>query len=60
MIEFIAKAIVSEPASVAVREAIDWVSKSLGRSPRALADAKSLKALLKENPSELCKRLCKS
>lgn len=47
-------------ATVAVREAIDWVNKSLGRSPRAQADAKSLKALLKEDPSELCKRLCKN
>jgi ArsR family transcriptional regulator, arsenate/arsenite/antimonite-responsive transcriptional repressor len=47
-------------APVVVREAMDWINKSLGKSPRALADAKSLKALLKEDPSELCKRLCKS
>lgn len=45
-------------APVAVREAIDWVKKSLRRSPAALADAKSLKLILKEDPSELCKRLC--
>ena len=43
---------------VAVREAIDWVKKSLGRSDRALTDARELKILLKEDPSELCKRLC--
>jgi DNA-binding transcriptional ArsR family regulator len=45
-------------APVAVREAIDWVKKSLGRSPAALADARRLKLILKEDPSELCKRLC--
>jgi ArsR family transcriptional regulator len=45
-------------APVAVREAIDWVNKSLGRSLAALADAKRLKLILKEDPSELCKRLC--
>lgn len=47
-------------APVAVREAIDWVRKSLGRSPVALEDARRLKAILKEDPSELCKRICKS
>jgi ArsR family transcriptional regulator len=45
-------------APVVVREAMDWVNKSLGRSATALADAKRLKAILKEDPSELCKRLC--
>jgi DNA-binding transcriptional ArsR family regulator len=43
---------------VAVREAIDWVKKSLGRSPAVVADAKRLKKILKEDPSELCKRIC--
>jgi DNA-binding transcriptional ArsR family regulator len=47
-------------APVAVREAIDWVKKSLGRSPAALADAKRLRKILKEDPSELCKRICKN
>jgi DNA-binding transcriptional ArsR family regulator len=47
-------------APVAVREAIDWVNKSLGRSPVARADGKRLKAILKEDPSDLCKRLCKN
>lgn len=45
-------------APVAVREAIDWVNKSLGRSERALADAKLLKKVLSQDPVELCKRQC--
>ncbi len=45
-------------APVVVREAVDWVKKSLGRSPSAQADARRLKTILKEDPSELCKRLC--
>jgi ArsR family transcriptional regulator len=45
-------------APVAVREAIDWVIKSLGRSPAAMTDSRRLKVILKEDPSELCKRLC--
>jgi ArsR family transcriptional regulator, arsenate/arsenite/antimonite-responsive transcriptional repressor len=47
-------------ASVAVREAIDWVNKSLGRSPAALEDARRLRMILKQDPSELCKRLCQN
>ena len=46
-------------APVAVREAIDWVVKSLARGPRAVEDAKKLKELLKMDPVELCKRQCK-
>jgi DNA-binding transcriptional ArsR family regulator len=48
----------AKDAPVAVREAIDWVKKSLGQSERALADAKLLKKILKQNPVELCKRQC--
>ena len=47
-------------APVAVCEAIDWVKKALGRSERALADARQIKKILKEDPSELCKRICKN
>ena len=43
-------------APVAVREAMDWVKKSLGRSDRARADAKLLKNILNQDPVELCKR----
>jgi len=45
-------------APVAVREAIDWVKKSLGQSDRALADARLLKKILSQDPVELCKRQC--
>jgi ArsR family transcriptional regulator len=43
-------------ASVAVCEAIDWVLKSLAKSPEAEADRRQLKKILKVNPSTLCKR----
>lgn len=43
-------------APVAVREAMDWVKKSLGKSERARADAKLLKKVLNQDPVELCKR----
>lgn len=45
-------------ASITVREAIDWVKKSLGRTPHAAEDAKRLKQVLKMNPARLCKRQC--
>jgi DNA-binding transcriptional ArsR family regulator len=43
-------------ASVAVREAIDWVQKSLADTLQANADAKKLKNILKVNPTALCQR----
>ena len=43
-------------ASVAVREAIDWVAKSLSDTPQAADDCKKLKQILKENPTTLCLR----
>ncbi|HYG23926.1 MAG TPA: metalloregulator ArsR/SmtB family transcription factor [Verrucomicrobiae bacterium] len=43
-------------AGIEVREALDWVSKSLGRSPDVLADEKKLKSILKEDPAALCQR----
>jgi DNA-binding transcriptional ArsR family regulator len=43
-------------ADVEVREAIDWVEKSLAESPRALEDSKKLKVILKQDPTALCKR----
>ncbi|MCW5553349.1 MAG: winged helix-turn-helix transcriptional regulator [Verrucomicrobiae bacterium] len=45
-------------APVAVREAIDWVEQSLADDPQAVADAKLLKRILKQDPTELCKRQC--
>lgn len=46
-------------APVEVREALDWVQKSLAGRPEILADRKQLKAILKQDPVELCKRQCK-
>jgi DNA-binding transcriptional ArsR family regulator len=43
-------------APVAVREAIDWVAKSLGDTPQAVEDRKKLKQILKVNPTVICQR----
>lgn len=43
-------------APVVVREAMDWVDKSLRGSPAAQADARKLKRILQEDPVQLCKR----
>jgi len=45
-----------EAASVAVREALDWVQKSVAKSGEAVADAKKLKQILKTDLAELCRR----
>jgi DNA-binding transcriptional ArsR family regulator len=45
-------------APVAVREALDWVHKSLDKTDEAAADAKKMKQILKTDPSELCRRQC--
>jgi ArsR family transcriptional regulator len=49
-----------ESAPVAVREAIDWVTKALADQPTVVADARRLKQVLKLDASELCKRQCKN
>ena len=45
-------------APVAVREALDWVLKSLGKSDEAATDGVKLKKILKIDPVELCRRRC--
>jgi DNA-binding transcriptional ArsR family regulator len=45
-------------APVAVREALDWVLKSLGQTDEAAVDAAKLKKILKVEPVELCRRRC--
>lgn len=47
-------------AAVTVREALDWVVKSLADNPRAAEDARRLKHVLKADPAELCRRQCRS
>ncbi len=43
-------------AVVAVREALDWVHKSLAKTEEAVADAKKLKVILKTDLAEICRR----
>ena len=43
-------------ASIVVREAIDWVQKSLGDTPEAGNDRRTLKQILKLDPTTICKR----
>jgi DNA-binding transcriptional ArsR family regulator len=47
-------------APAAVREAIEWVEKSLAETPRIAEDAQKLKQILKTDPVELCRRQCRS
>ena len=46
-------------APVAVREALDWVHKSLLRTDEAAADVKRLKKILKMDLAEICRRRCR-
>ena len=46
-------------APVAVREALDWVKKSLGKSAQAVADAKKLNQILKTDLAVICRRQCR-
>ena len=45
-------------ADIAVREALDWVHKSLAKTEETAADAKKLKKILQTDPAELCRRQC--
>lgn len=43
-------------APIAVREAIEWVQKSLGGTPQAAEDHKKLRQILKMDPTTICQR----
>lgn len=43
-------------APVVVREAIDWVHKSVAKTDEAIRDAKKLKKILATNLAEICQR----
>ena len=43
-------------APVVVREALDWVHKSLAKTDEAAADTKKLKRILKTDLAEICRR----
>lgn len=47
-------------APASVREAIQWVSRTLSEDPRIAEDAGRLKKILALDPVELCKRQCRS
>jgi len=46
-------------APVPVREALDWVKKSLVRTEEAIADAKKLDRVLKTDLAQICRRQCR-
>lgn len=46
-------------APVVVREALDWVRKSLRKSEEAELDAKRLNSILKMDLKEICRRQCR-
>lgn len=48
----------AKAAPVAVREALDWVKKSLAQTDEAAQDAAKLKKIMKVDPVELCRRRC--
>jgi ArsR family transcriptional regulator, arsenate/arsenite/antimonite-responsive transcriptional repressor len=45
-------------APVAVRQAIQWVEKSLADNPQVAEDRIALKKILKQDPAELCRKQC--
>ena len=45
-------------APVAVREALDWVQKSLAKTEAADRDAARLKKILRMDLAEICRRRC--
>ncbi len=47
-----------QSAPVVVREALDWVNKSLSSNSHVIEDRRQLKQILKQEPAELCKRQC--
>ena len=48
-----------KPMPAVVREALDWVKKSLGESIEAAADTQRLDKILRMNVKEICRRQCR-
>ncbi len=46
-------------ATNSVKQALDWVHASLADDPRIREDVKTLKAVLKCDPADLCKKQCR-
>ena len=47
-------------APASVKQAIEWVHGSLAGDPRIRDDVKALKAVLKCDPADLCKKQCRA
>ncbi len=48
-----------QEAPAPVRAALEWVKLSLAEDEQTAADAKRLKAVLKIDPTELCRKQCR-
>ena len=48
-----------QEAPACVQQALKWVVASLADAPRIREDAKTLKAVLKCDPADLCKKQCR-
>lgn len=49
----------STEAPTPVKQALEWIQASLADDPRVREDRKTLKAVLKCDPAELCKKQCR-
>src|SRR5262245_26530631 len=47
-------------APTAVRQALNWITKAAENDSRIEEDARNLKRILKMDPSQICKRQCRS
>ncbi len=45
-----------QDAPVEVRETLDWIEQSLADNPHVLADVKQLQKIVRQDPTDLCKR----
>jgi DNA-binding transcriptional ArsR family regulator len=51
-------ALPGKAAPPAVRQALEWVERSLAEDPRIAEDTRKLKKTLKLDPADLCKKQC--
>jgi DNA-binding transcriptional ArsR family regulator len=47
-------------ATPAVKQALDWLTRAAEQEPRIQEDTRNLKKIMKMDPSQLCKRQCRS
>ena len=51
-------ALPGKDAPAAVRQAVQWVEKSLADNPQVAVDKVTLKKILKQDPADLCRKQC--